>query len=136
MKRVVIDTNVLISALLFGGRPARLIPLWKAGRIQPLASEAVFKEYLKVFSYPRFKLSQKEIDYLISVEILPWFEIITVPTGPPVILDDPEDDKFIWCALSGKAEAIISGDEHMLSVPDPPVLILTPSEFLDKIARP
>jgi len=130
MRRVVIDTNVLISGLLFGGTPGKLMPLWKSGRIQPLASEAIFQEYLRVLAYPRFVLSKTEIDYLIAVEILPWFEIITVPVGEPVVIDDPADDKFIWCALTGKADAIISGDEHMLSLPDSPVPIFTPSQFL------
>ena len=133
MTRVVIDTNVLISGLLFGGTPGRLIALWKHGKILPLASKAMFEEYLRVLAYPRFQLSKAEIDYIISVEILPWFEIIDVSAGKPMVVDDPADDKFIWCALSGEAEAIISGDEHLLSLPESPVLILTPSRFLKQM---
>jgi putative PIN family toxin of toxin-antitoxin system len=130
MKRVVIDTNVLISGLLFGGAPGKLIPLGKSVEIEALAFREIFQEYLRVLAYPRFQLSKTEIDYLIFVEILPWFEIVTVPTGKPVVFDDPADDKFVWCAMTGKADAIISGDEHLLSFPNPPIPILTPSQFL------
>ena len=84
MIRVVIDTNVVVSALLFGGAPGKLVSLWKTGSIQPLGSAAIFAEYLKVFAYPRFQLSEGEIDYLISVEILPSFEIAAGEPGEPL----------------------------------------------------
>ncbi len=135
MRRVVIDTNVVVSALLFGGAPGKLVSLWKTGSIQPLGSAAIFAEYLKVFAYPRFQLSEREIDYLISVEILPYFEIVAVEPGEPYVGRDSEDDKFIWCALAGKAEGIISGDEHLLQLHNPPVPILTVAEFLRRKSR-
>ena len=133
MIRIVIDTNVLIFGLLFGGTPGKLVLLWKNSKIRPLTSTAIFQEYLRVLAYPRFHVSKAEIDYIISVEILPWFEIIDVSPGKPMVLEDPADDKFIWCALSGEAEAIISRDDHLLSLPDPPVPILTPSRFLNQM---
>ena len=135
MIRIVIDTNVVVSALLFGGAPGKLVSLWKTGSIQPLGSAAIFAEYLKVFAYPRFQLSEGEIDYLISVEILPYFEIVAVEPGEPYVGRDPEDDKFIWCALAGKAEGIISGDEHLLRLRNAPVPILTVAEFLRRKSR-
>jgi putative PIN family toxin of toxin-antitoxin system len=135
MRRIVIDTNVVVSALLFGGAPGKLVSLWKTGSIQPLGSATIFDEYLKVFAYPRFELSAGDIDYLISVEILPYFEIVTVEPGKPYVGRDPEDDKFIWCALAGNAEGIISGDEHLLRLNHPPVPILTVAEFLRRKSR-
>ena len=53
--KVVVDTNVLVSALLFGGTPGGLIDLWQAGAIKPLASKQIMDEYLRVFTYPKFK---------------------------------------------------------------------------------
>ncbi len=135
MKRVVIDTNVLVSALLFGGSPGKLVSLWKGGAIQPLASAAMFEEYLRVLAYPKFDLSEGEIEFLVSEEILPWFEVVTVPGGQPVVTDDPADDKFIWCAEKGPADAVISGDEHLLTLPAPPVPILTVDQFLRQLQR-
>ena len=72
--RTVIDTNVIVSANLFGGIPGKLISLWKSGRIKPLASKEIIDEYLKVLAYPKFELSEKEINYILYNEILPYFE--------------------------------------------------------------
>ena len=130
MKRVVVDSNVVVSALLFGGIPGKLIPLWKGRRIQPLCSKEIMDEYVRVLAYPKFKLVESEIEFLISQEIVRWFEIVTVPPGKPFVIADPSDDKFIWCALEGRADAIISGDEHLLNLAASPIPILTPSGFL------
>ena len=130
MKRVVIDTNVLVSALLFGGDPGELITLWKEHRIQPLSSKEIMEEYLRVLAYPKFCLTEEEIEYLFSQEVLPYFEVITVKSGQPFVLEDPSDDKFIWCALEGGAGAIISSDRHLLRLRSCPVPIFSPSEYI------
>jgi len=58
--KVVVDTNVLVSALLFGGKPEKLMPLWQRGTIRPLASKEIIDEYLRVLTYPKFKLSEED----------------------------------------------------------------------------
>ena len=133
VKRVVIDTNVLVSALLFGGHPGELITLWKERRIQPLSSRDIMEEYLRVLAYPKFCLSEEEIEYILSQEVLPWFEVIMVQPGQPFVIDDSSDDKFIWCALEGSGEAIISSDHHLLKLSSCPVPIFSPFEFLRAI---
>lgn len=135
MKRVVIDTSVLISALLFGGDPGELIALWKERHIQPLSSKEIMEEYLRVLAYPKFGLTEEEIEYLFSQEMLPYFEVITVKSGRPFVLEDPSDDKFIWCALEGGAEAIISSDRHFLRLSSCPVPIFSPSDFLSEVSK-
>ena len=130
VKRVVVDSNVVVSALLFGGISAKLIPLWKGRRVQPLCSKEIIDEYVRVLAYPKFKLVESEIEFLISQEIVRWFEIVMVPPGKPFVIADSSDDKFIWCALEGRADAIISGDEHLLKLVASPIPILTPSRFL------
>ena len=135
MKRVVIDTNVLVSALLFAGIPEDLIPLWKGRIIRPLCSEKIIEEYLKVLAYPKFNLSEEEIDYILSQEILPWFDVVTVPAGRAFVKADPEDDKFIWCAVEGKADAVISGDGHLLKLRGSPVPVLSVSRLLEIIGK-
>ena len=129
------DTNVLVSALLFGGVPGELVTLWKEGATQPLASKEIIEECLRVFSCPKFSLTQLEIDYLFTWELLPWFEVITVKTGAPFVPHDPSDNKFLWCALEGKADAIISGDEHLLSLPSSPVPVLTVHNYLKELGK-
>lgn len=133
MKRIVIDTNVLISSLLFGGSPGELITLWKKGKILPICSKEIIDEYIKVLAYPKFDLTEKEIDFLLTHEILPFFEVTETKPGKSFVKTDPSDDKFIWCAIAGKAKVIISGDEHLLQVKNPPVPVQTVSEFLKSL---
>jgi uncharacterized protein len=95
MKRVVLDTNVLVSALLFGGVPGKLVPVWRNGRIEPLCSDEIIREYLRVLAYPKFHLSESEIDYLFKYEILPFFSVVNFPPGKSFIPEDPADDKFM-----------------------------------------
>ena len=129
--KVVVDTNVLVSALLFGGKPGKLMPLWQRGTIRPLASKEIIDEYLRVLTYPKFKLSEEDINFLLYHEILPYFEVIDVHPGPRIIRKDPADDKFIRCALAGKAKFIISGDHHLLTLKScQKIKILSPSDFL------
>lgn len=131
--KVVIDTNVLVSALLFGGTPGHLPELWRNHRITPLVSQEIMAEYLKVLSYPKFRLTEEETSYLVMQEILPWFETVVAPGGIPFVAVDPADDKFIWCAIAGEAEYIISGDNHLLACPACPVPVLPPAAFLVQI---
>jgi putative PIN family toxin of toxin-antitoxin system len=133
--RVVIDTNVVISALLFGGIPGQLIPLWKSGHIITLASAEIIDEYIRVMAYPKFKLSEEEIHYLLYYEILPYFDLVSVgPALSPIIEKDPSDDKFIICAVAGKANFILSGDQHLLSRKNyKKIKILNPEQFLKTV---
>ena len=131
VRPIVIDTNVVVSALLFGGVPGELVPLWKAGLIQPKTSKEIIDEYIKVLAYPKFNLSEEEINFLLYHEILPYFEVVRVKLGHAIIRDDPSDDKFIRCAEASKANIIISGDRHLLSLKSyGKVKIVTPSQFL------
>ena len=133
--RVVIDTNVVISALLFGGTPGKLIPLWKSGHIITLASAEIIDEYIQVMTYPKFKLSEEEIHYLLYFEILPYLAVVSVgPALSPIIEKDPSDDKFILCAEAGKANFIISGDQHLISHKNyKKIKIINPEQFLKKL---
>lgn len=74
--RVVLDTNVLVSALLFGGVLNRLVAKWKTGDVVPVFSQATFDEFRRVLAYPRFDLTESEIRVLIEDEVLPYFDIV------------------------------------------------------------
>ena len=129
---VVIDTNVVISALLFGGTPGKLVELWQKGHIEPVISEEIMTEYLRVLTYPKFKLSEEEINYIIHQEILPFFKVVKSIPSPSIIKKDPDDDKFIQCAQAGNANIIISGDSHLLALKSyHGITILTPTQFLE-----
>ena len=129
--RVVLDTNAIVSALLFSGISSELVSLWQKGLITLLLSREILDEYLRVFSYPKFELTEEEIKELIQEEILPYAEVIKPKRRLRVVQCDPSDDKFIECAVAGKARVIISGDKNLLSLGRyRQIRILSPAKFL------
>jgi putative PIN family toxin of toxin-antitoxin system len=131
--RVVLDTNVLISALLFTGVSSDLVPLWQKGAVTILLSREILEEYLRVLAYPKFKLSRQEIRGLIEGDLLPFVEIVNPGRRRlKVVITDPSDDKFLECAVAGKADVLISGDKALLAIGRyRRVQIQNPSQFLD-----
>ena len=111
--RVVLDTNVLIPVLLFKGEMSRIVGLWQKGKIVPVISKETFGELRTVLEYPKFSLSRGEIESLIEHEILPFFEVVNVSKHVKGVCRDPEDDKFISCALSANADYIVTGDKDL-----------------------
>jgi putative PIN family toxin of toxin-antitoxin system len=110
------DTNVLVSALLFGGQLDRLVGVWKSGAIIPIFSRATFDEFRKVLTYPRFDLTEAEIRTLIEDEVLPYFEVVDIREEIRGICRDPGDDIFLSCAIAGGVDAILSGDKDLLDI--------------------
>jgi putative PIN family toxin of toxin-antitoxin system len=111
--RVVLDTNVLISALLFKGELSRIVGLWQKGKIIPVISKETFDELRTVLEYSKFSLSRAEIKSLIEHDILPFFEVVNVSKHVKGTCRDPEDDKFISCAISASVDWIVTGDKDL-----------------------
>ncbi len=132
MSRVVLDTNVLVSAFVFHGAISALVTLWQNRTITPLVSRAIQLEYLRVLSRPNFHLTAAQIRRLMEEEWLPFVEVIEVRAVPRVVREDPSDDKFLACAVAGQASHLISGDRHLLVLGvHQNIRILTPAEFLN-----
>ena len=133
--RVVLDTNVVISALLFQGIPSRLVSLWQSDRFRILLSRPILEEYIKSFSYPKFNLTEIEVKAIIHEEILPFSESVTEISLQGIPFPrDPHDQKFLACAKSGKADYLISGDKDLLVLKIVgKIPIITPTEFLELI---
>ena len=129
--RVVLDTNVLVSALLFGGSLQEIYKAWKEGKLILIFTEETLEEFVKVLHYPKFGLSEEEINYLLYIEVLPYSEVVEKRYNlPEDVCSDKDDIKFLECALSGKADFIVSGDKDLLSVKKFKELkILKPSDF-------
>lgn len=115
-KKAVLDTNVVISALLFRGEVSRLHTLWKNKAFIFVASKEIAEEYVRVLAYPKFKLTETEIKDIIREELLPFMEAITVTGNMAGLCADRDDDKFLAAAYAAGADAIVSGDEHLLSL--------------------
>jgi len=132
----VIDTKVFVSALLFGGTPGKLIVHWKSGKIRPHLSSEILTELLRVLAYPKFKLTENEIQYLLYAEILPFCTVVEAKSGPVIIKEDPSDDMFLRCCERAKARALISGDHHLLNLKSHKnTLILPLSQFLKEFRK-
>ena len=114
--RVVLDTHIVVSALLFAGPAEKVHDLWRSHSILPLATADMVKEYARVLSYPKFRLSEKEVSLLLQEEILPDIEPARVSETPSMVGEDPSDDMFFACALAGRASFIVSGDKRVLAV--------------------
>ncbi len=113
IKKVVLDTNVLVSALPFHGELSRMVYLWKEGKIIPVISKETFDEFKRVITYPKFSLTGDEVIAVIKENILPFFEVVDAPAGSGGICRDPDDDKFLSCALAASADFIVSGDKDL-----------------------
>jgi hypothetical protein len=107
---------VVISALLFSGPPSRLVPAWQSGRLQPVVSAQILDEYLRVLAYPKFELKSAEIRGLIEEELIPFIETIRIAPSAVPKVRDPDDAKFITCALTAGARLLVSGDDDLLSL--------------------
>ena len=129
---VVLDTNCLVSALLFRhGQSAWLRQAWQGKYFIPLVSQATAKELLRVLAYPKFKLSQAEQQSLLE-EFLPYAKVVSVNTQATKLpnLRDPDDLIFLSLALSAKADAVITGDADLHAIKaNFPIPILSPTEF-------
>lgn len=131
--RVVLDTNIVVSALLFGGAAEKVHRLWRSGVILPLASADMVREYARVLSYPKFRLSEEEVSCLLNEEILPFIVPVTVIETPSVVKDDPSDDVFFACAQAGRAAALVSGDRRVLALKTyKGIPVLSLHEFLSR----
>ena len=130
MIRAVLDTNVVVSSLLFHGQPSHLVPLWQARRFVALVSRPILREYLRVLAYPKFRLTPEEVRQAIE-ELLPYVEPVSPVKRLSVIRRDPTDNRFLECAVAGKAQYLVSGDDDLLSLRSfQGIRIVTVGEFL------
>ena len=130
MIRVVIDTNVFISSF-FGGNPKRIIDLWKNEEIILCLSKDVLEEYIDVLQRVGLK-DENEIDELLSL-FAKGFNILFTTKTPKIkaVKEDPDDDKFIECAVALKAKVIVTGDKLLRAMSEyMGIKILAPQEFL------
>lgn len=133
--RVVFDTNVVLSALLFeSGRLAWLRAAWQSGAVLPLTSRETVTELLRVLAYPKFQLTAIEREDLLAEYLLPA-ALVAMPRRRPSLplCRDPKDRPFLALALAGHAAALVTGDADLLvlgRVGRCP--ILTPAQFQER----
>lgn len=130
--RVVLDTNVVLSALVFpSGRLAWVRAAWRASRIFPLVSSVTAAELIRALAYPKFQLSEEDRQELLG-DYLPYSEAVSMPAKPPRVptCRDPLDVPFLQLALVGGADFLATGDKDLLALREKfSVPILTPEEL-------
>lgn len=135
--RVVLDTNIVLSALVFAqGRLAPLREAWQQARCQPLISSATAAELIRTLNYPKFKLSGDEQQELLA-DYLPYCMTVRIPAKPPrtPVCRDPSDIPFLQLAIVGKADHLVSGDKDLLSLARFPRSIITAERLLGMLAQ-
>ena len=116
--RVVLDTNVVLSALVFRSGAAGQVRLaWQRGLVLPLASTATVQELIRVLAYPQLCLSQAEQDELLA-DYLPYAEVVRIAPPSPAVPDcrDALDLPFMHLAVAGKAQVLVSADRDLLTL--------------------
>jgi putative PIN family toxin of toxin-antitoxin system len=132
IRRVVFDTNIILSALLFTrGRLAWIRRAWQQQQFQPLVCRTSVNELLRVLAYPKFKLSATEHKELLT-DFLPHTEVIELPDTWPDLpaCRDEKDQVFLVLAHVGRADALVTGDADILALREAfPGPILTAEEL-------
>ena len=129
MLRIVLDTNIYISAIRFGGKPEQILSSGRRKETEILVSEDILGEIAKVLR-KKFEFNNLQID-----ETLREIRHITYLTSPEntlkIVKEDMPDDRVLECAVEGKADYIVSGDKHLLSLKEyQGIKILRPKDFL------
>lgn len=134
--KVLLDTNIWVSGLLFGGTPTRILTLAIANQIQIFSSEALLEELEAVLRYAKFQPRLKQLtttpeELLLTVRA--WVTLCSEVILEPVPeLRDPDDVLVLSSAVAAGAIVIVSGDNDLLSLKEfSGILIMTASQFLD-----
>ena len=133
--RIVVDTNVFVSGIFFGGPPGRVLTAWRDGTIKVVVSREIIEEYVRVGD----ELSAR----FPAVDLVPALHLIaagaTMVAAPPLpepVCSDPDDDKFLACAVAAGAAYVVSGDRGLLAAsPYEKVTVIRPRALVDTILQ-
>ena len=131
--KVVIDTNVWVSGIFFNGPPAHILKAWQDGQFQIVVSEVIIDEYRRVVDALSAKLGKIDLNPIFE-HLLIEAELVASYSFEKQVCEDPDDDKFLACAMLSKSHYLISGDKHLLKIGTfLATAIVTPRQFLDNL---
>ena len=133
--KLVVDTNVFISGVFFAGPPHDILNAWRHGKITMVLSPEILAEYQATGDALAVRFP--------GVDLNPWLELVAAkalvvqaPPLPKQVCTDPDDDKFLACALAAKAKLITSGDKALLATSGfKGITVLTPRHILDQYLK-
>lgn len=131
--KVVIDTNVFVSGVFFGGPPGEVLAAWRDKRIELVVSREIIEEYVKVGK----RLSERfpGVDIEPALRLVAAFATsVSAASLPEPVCADRDDDKFLACAVAAGAECVVSGDRALLATsPYRNVAVIRPRDFMDNV---
>ena len=133
--KVVIDTNVLISGIFFSGPPYQILNAWRDKKLTIVISQEILSEYQSVSEELSKEFPSIQIDQILDI-ITMHAEVVDTKGIEIQICEDPDDNKFIECALAGKSRFIVSGDKHLLKVSGyKGIKVLKPRNYVDEYMK-
>ena len=132
--RAILDTNVLLSGIFFGGVPGRLLTTWQDERLALVLSPAILTEYHEAGAElaARYPALAAPLDSLLSL-LAQTATIVQAPALAERVSADPDDDKFLACAIAARTPLIVSGDKHLLHVSGwRGVTVVTPRQCVER----
>ena len=133
MLRVVLDTNVLISAIISDGKSRQLLRKGIANQFTIITSDLILRELTTVLRRPKFRTSEEESNRII-LALGRVAQVVSVKSRLQVIKEDPKDDMILETAYDGSAHVIVSGDSHLLALQNfRGIKILTVQSMLELI---
>jgi putative PIN family toxin of toxin-antitoxin system len=130
--RVLIDTNVLVSAVTNGGVPERVVDMARSGSVTGLVSLHILAEFREVLMRPRFSVDVTVVDALVE-QIAGFCDVVAVERAIGTWSADPDDDPVVEAAIRGRANVLVTGDRHLLALTVPGLRIARPAEIVEEL---
>jgi putative PIN family toxin of toxin-antitoxin system len=129
--RIILDTNVFVSGVFFTGPPYQILKAWREGRVKLIISPEILEEYERVGKILAEEFSSINLQPILDFVTIKA-EIIPAERLSERVSDDPDDDKFLACAISANSKIVISGDRHLLKVSGfRGIKVMKPRPFVD-----
>jgi uncharacterized protein len=133
--KIVLDTNVFISGIFFGGPPSQILKSWRQSKLIIVLTQQILEEYQRVGEVLSEKYPSINIEPIIELFTI-FGEFIETKGIIETICEDPDDNKFIECAIASQSKLIISGDKHLLTISGyKDIEVLKPRQFIDSYLK-
>ena len=130
--KVVVDTNVLLSAILFAGTPGQLLEAWRNGKVELVIAPDIVDEYVRVAERLEARYDNVDIQPIVAL-VVQNATLVPATRLPGPVCDDLDDDKFLACALSSGTDMVVSGDKKLrVASGYEGIQVLTPRQFVDR----
>jgi len=128
--KIVLDTNVFISGIFFGGPPSQILQSWRQSKTKIVLTEQILAEYQRIGEELSAKYPSVNIEPIIELFTI-FGEFVETRGISETICEDPDDNKFIECAIASQIKLIVSGDKHLLNISGyKNIEVLKPREFV------